>query len=61
VARHDEVGADEPAPRGEQPAQECGRDAEGRVGDHPEGPAGEPQIARVGLNDDDGVSGEAFL
>ena len=56
VLGQDQVGGAQPAARLQQPAQEGGGDAEGRVGDDVVGLAGEPEVGRVGLHDDDGVA-----
>jgi hypothetical protein len=58
--RDDEVGADEPAPRGEQPPQEGSRDSKRWIGDNPESLAGEPEVARVRLDDNHAIGGETF-
>jgi hypothetical protein len=47
VPRHDEVGANEPAARGEEAPDQRRRDGEWRVGDHAEGLAREPEVRRV--------------
>lgn len=40
----------------EEPPQQRGGDAEGRVGHHVERPTREPQVGRVGLDHDDGTA-----
>ena len=56
VLGQDQVGGAQAASRLEQPAQERGGDAEGRVGDDVERLAGEPEVGRVGPHHDDGVA-----
>jgi len=56
VLREDQMGGAQPAARLQQPAQERGRDAEGRVGDDVVGLAGEPEVGCVGSDDDDRVA-----
>jgi hypothetical protein len=55
VCRHDEIGPDEAASRRQQPADQCRRDGERRIGDDAKRPAGESQVARICPNDDDAV------
>lgn len=59
VAGEHQVGADQAAPRAEQPPQERRRRREGRVGDSVKGPAGEPEVGGIGLHDEHGLAGEA--
>ena len=56
MLREDQAGGAQPAARLQQPAQERGGDAEGRVGDDVVRLAGEPEVGRVGLHHDDGVA-----
>jgi hypothetical protein len=58
VRRHDEVGAHEAAPRGDEPADQGCRDAEGRVGDDVKRLPGQPEIRCVGHDDDNVLARE---
>ena len=58
MAGHDQVGSNEAAPGAEQPLQQPRCDREGRIGDHHEGAAGQPEVGSIGADDLHVLTGE---
>ena len=58
MPRHNEIGTNQAAPRGDEPSQDGGGDGKWGVCDHPERSLGQAQIACVGHDDCDRATGE---